>query len=263
MLLEDGANNKTDISKITNEEINSHVSITCDGIENVVKSNVRWCAMGDSITDGYVSYYDEETGENKSELIQEKGWAFKLAEQKQWNVDNMAVGGTGYLFDADMGKSAWQVAQDIDFNDYDLVTLAYGINDWNTLRAIGSKDDEFDFNKKPTTIYGAMRKTIETIIQSNPLCKIVVITPLNCWWRGTEQTNWAIGASNEIGYTLEDLFNVIVEICKYYGIEYIDMTHNSIINRKNIKDCLLDEVHPTEQTHTIIAHELAAKIPFN
>ena len=255
----------SDLTAITSEEVNSHISITCNGLKNVLNPNVRWCAMGDSITDGWYSYYDETTGENTAKLAQEKGWAFKLAERKNWDVDNKAVGGSGYKFDAGANKSGWQVAQATDFTKYDLVTLAYGVNDWNTQQPLGAMSDDFDFNATPTTICGAMRKTIETIIASNPLCKIVVITPLNCWWHSDisgEETNWALGCEWN-GITLEEVFNLEKEVCEYYGIEMIDMTHSSVVNRKNIQTCLLDNVHPTADTHTVIARELGAKILFN
>ena len=148
----------------------------------------------------------------------------------------------------------------IDFNNFDIVTLAYGVNDWKYNCVLGSMDDSFD---TPTTIYGGMRKTIETIIASNPLCKIYVITPINCSAKGDESTNWGLGSAYSNNGTLEDIFNAIKEVCEYYGIEMIDMTHSSIINRKNIKNCLLDNVHPTADTHTVMARELGAKIQFD
>ena len=40
----------------------------------------------------------------------------------------------------------------------------------------------------------------------------------------------------------------------------IDMLHHSIVNRKNIKNRLNDDVHPTAVTHTAMAHELGGKI---
>jgi lysophospholipase L1-like esterase len=145
----------------------------------------------------------------------------------------------------------------------------YGVNDWAyNVHMLGSLADEYS---TPTTIIGGLRKTIETIIASNPLCKIIVITPLNRMGSyGTdkdgnplllkEEDNWALGLRKTRAGTLEDIFNGIKSVCEYYGIEMIDMTHSSIVNRKNLPTCLPDNTHPTAETHTVIARELAEKI---
>jgi lysophospholipase L1-like esterase len=51
-------------------------------------------------------------------------------------------------------------------------------------------------------------------------------------------------------------------VCEWYGIEYIDMTHNSVVNRQNIEDLLIDKVHPSEACHKAMALELAKKIMY-
>lgn len=262
LLMWDATSSSTDISAVTNEEINAEIVVSSDLAKNVINPNVRWCALGDSITQGYISRIDETTNQAIGEhnLYKGEGWATKLANRKQWELTNKAIGGTGYLFSTvTQGNAAWNVVQNIDFNNFDVVTIAYGTNDYNTQQVLGNFEDDF---VTPISIYGAMRKTIETIIASNPLCKIIVITPLNAWWAGTEDTNWAIGQSKENVGTLEDVFYAIKTVCEYYGIEYIDMTHASIINRKNIQTCLLDKVHPTAEIHTVLARELAKKISF-
>jgi lysophospholipase L1-like esterase len=228
--------------------------------DNIKNTDIRWCAVGDSITQGYISYTDEATNEAKYILSVNDGWAQKLADEKGWKLTNRAIGGTGYIYHRDgVSDAAWNVAAGIDFTQFDIVTLAYGVNDWKYDCTLGEFDDAFD---TPTTIYGGMRKTIETIIANNPLCKIVVITPINCAF-GEETTNWGLGYSFDKNGTLEDIFDAIKKVCEYYGIEMVDMTHSSIVNRKNIKKLLLDDVHPTVDTHTVMARELGAKILFN
>lgn len=51
-------------------------------------------------------------------------------------------------------------------------------------------------------------------------------------------------------------------VCEFHGIELIDMTHSSIINRENIKTMLPDYVHPTVECHAVMARELTRKINF-
>lgn len=232
-------------------------------------ANVKWCAMGDSITQGYVGYMNGSTGTYKKSP--EDAWASKLSKIKEWDITNEAIGKTGWLMhNDDTSDAAWNIAATIDFKQFDVVTLAYGINDWSFNLPLGTIEDN---HTTPTTIYGAMRKTIETIIASNPLCKIFVITPLNRMGQYMEDSNgnpvylkeeynWALGLKKTKAGTLEDVFEAMKNVCEYYGIEMIDMTHSSIVNRKNVPVCLPDNVHPSAETHTAIARELSAKINF-
>ena len=260
MLVCDASNTSADISSVSSDTINASLTITSEGIKNIVNPNVRWCAMGDSITEGHISYL--ENGSPFYKVSVPDSWVDKLRRIKRWYVTNKGIGGTGYVYkgNAEANRAAYKIAESIDFTQFDIVTLAYGVNDWKYNQTLGTFDDDYD---TPTTIYGGMRKTIETIIASNPLCKIVVITPINCRIVGEKANNWGIGYAYSNNGTLEDIFNAIKTVCEYYGIEYIDMTHNSIVNRLNIETCLLDKVHPTAETHTAMAHELSAKIPFN
>ena len=54
----------------------------------------------------------------------------------------------------------------------------------------------------------------------------------------------------------------MTEVCRYYGIEYIDQTFESIVNRQNIAVMLPDGVHPSRDAHAMIARELGGKIRF-
>ena len=256
MTIGDALDMSKNISSLTDEEINAHITVRSDGIKNIIDPEVRWCAMGDSITEGFISYVDETQG-NFYKVSKPDSWVDKLRRMKRWDVTNEGIGGTGYFHAGD--RASHKIAESIDFTKFDMVTLAYGVNDWKYNQPLGSFDDDYE---TPTTIYGGMRKTIETIIAKNPLCKIVVITPINCCVQGTEATNWGMGYEYSNSGTLEDVFTAIKTVCEYYGIEMVDMTHSSIVNRKNIKTCLLDNVHPTADTHTVMARELAAKINF-
>ena len=258
-----------------------------DGDNVIIGNRVRWCAMGDSITAGYTSYFTTgqiPDGTNKNRGTQDasdeskktKGWVPKLAKMKNWDVHNAGVGYTGWVHQVNGSDAAWQVAEAIakgkvvgieDFKQFDIVTLMYGINDWGLKELRGDISDAFSVTATPTTIVAGMRRTIETIIASNPLCKIVVITPLNrLGSTGVSQlgedTNWALEDTSKPAGSLEQVFGAIKSVCDYYGIEMIDMTHSSIANRKNLPIVMPDFVHPSAEAHTVIARELSAKINF-
>lgn len=238
---------------VRNDTESFHVYREVPWKKNIVSGN-RWVALGDSITEGYISKI-ESPG---YELKKTEGWVYKLAAEKEVVVKNAGVGGTGFIRNhSGVQDAGWQVAKSIDFSQYNIATIAFGVNDWKYDCPLGTFDDDFE---TPTTIYGGIRSTLETIIASNPLCKIYVISPINCAVVGTESSNWGIGTAYPNSGTLEQVFQAIKSCCEYYGVEMIDMLHNSIVNRKNIKSCLLDNVHPTPDTHTIMAKEIGTKL---
>lgn len=218
-----------------------------------------WYALGDSITQGFCSYLDE-SGNSAIKIISDC-WAKKVADLCGYTLFNYGVGGSGYVHNGTVldKLNARDHVDTIDFSNCKIATLAYGINDWKYNMILGSMADDVATGG---TFYSNMRYVIEKILGDNPLCKIVVITPLNCSAYGNEVTNWGIGHSFSNNGTLEDIFEAEKEVCEYYGIELIDMTHNSVVNRKNITSALPDGVHPSEECHGVIAKELAKKINF-
>jgi archaellum component FlaC len=279
--------NKTDLSTLSgkHDALAAEVEELAESVDLVTRPSVRWCAMGDSITYGYTSAFasgQTPNGTNKGTQSYKpaEAWVAKLAALNNWAVTNRGVSNTGWITNSTDNNpnatpkinAAWNVAADINFNSYDIVTLAYGTNDWAYNKPLGTMNDSY---ASPTTIIGGIRKTIETIIASNPYCKIFVITPLNRLGNYMkdpeddtkyiylqESYNWALGLAKTNAKTLEDVFNGIKTVCEFYGVEMIDMTHTSIANRKNLPTVLPDFVHPSVAAHTALAHELAAKIHY-
>lgn len=232
-----------------------------DWVYKTGKPNFQWYALGDSITQGYYS-----TGKNAMAITTEN-WVKFAAQRMGCTVTNYGIGGSGYMDNvhATDHKNAKEKVADIDFAGADLVTLAYGVNDWKYGYPLGSMADDVAGG---TSVIANMRYVIEKIISDNPNCKIIVITPLNCrgydYDYGSEATNYGLGyVIPENGKTLQDFFNGIKEVCEYYGIEMIDLTHNSVVNRKSIVSLLKDGVHPSLECHKALGHELGKKINFD
>lgn len=222
--------------------------------------SVNWYALGDSITQGYYSYTDEN-GEVKLRLDQKHCWAQLVANKNGWELTNYGVGGSGYVHPGTVKDklNARDHVDMIDFADADLVTLAYGVNDWKYDLPLGSMEDDVDAGG---TLYSNMRYCIEKILRENPTVKIVVISPINCSRFGTQEENWGIGHRFENNGTLEDIFHAEEQICEYYGIELIDVLHESVINRLNAPEVLPDGLHPSVEAHKQLAAELAKKINY-
>lgn len=211
-----------------------------------------WYALGDSITQGFYSY----TEENEDRInVTLNCWTNLTAFIENYNLINYGVGGSGYVHSGTVldKKNAVQHVESIDFANADFVTLAYGVNDWK-------------YNENLAAIKTNMKAVIDKIATDNPNCKIIIITPLNCRnttkMYGTYETNWGLGYKLSNSGTLQDVYDIIVETCEYYGIEYIDLTHKSCINRANLPVMLADGIHPTLESHKTIAHEISKKINY-
>lgn len=265
---------KKDDSDISSVDITQYISVMFNKIKDILyhDNGVRWCAMGDSITEGYYSYFD---GDNNPqyELTTKYSWATLLSQINKWALTNLGDGGTGWFDEDEYGGCAYKLARNTDFTPFNLVTLAYGVNDWKGNKVLNSSDNipaeiaqDVSEIVTPTTVIQAMKITIEAIIASNPNCKIIGILPINCSRYGNESSNWGLGFSSQrdpaIAHTLEEFVQVFIAIFNYYGIQYIDMSHYSVVNRKNIQAALPDGVHPSLTTHELMARELSKKITF-
>ena len=234
-------------------------------------NGVNWVAFGDSITQKYYSYFNEDG----TVTTKENGWSVvylnAVANKNHWNVTNKGYGGMGWIMTSTGADTyiAYNRIKEIDFTQYNLVTFAYGINDWKGNKPMGSLYDEFVYDEAmtPATVIESMRYCFEYIMSKNPNIKIVVITPLNCrgysYNFGDDSTCWARGYTgfSNTG-TLDEFTDKMIEVCDSYGIECIDMTRNSCINKANIVQMLPDGVHPSAECHEMIGIELAKKINF-
>lgn len=224
---------------------------------------VNWLALGDSITEGYNSSLAD--GEAVTGFNKQLCWATLTAKFNGWNLHNYAIGGTGYVSkNPSTGNNKQNIREVVaelcaahKFQEMELVTLFGGCNDWKYNLPLGSMADDI---ASGGTLYSNMRWCINAIMQDNPHIKIVVISPVNCCRYGDADTNWGMGYAFPNNGTLEDIFRAEQEVCAYYGIEFIDMLHSSVINRLNIEAVLPDGAHPTVECHRAMAYELSRKI---
>ena len=222
-----------------------------------IPTGKKWYALGDSITQGY---YSKESGI----AVTYESWSAIAASIKGLNLINCGVGGSGYAHDGtqfDKNNAADQV-DDISFGTADLVTLAFGVNDWKYNEQIGSMDEALNSG----TLISNMRYVIEKILTDNPYCKIVVLLPINCWGvnknYGNRASNYGMNYEFSNSGTLNDVGKAIKMVADYYGIETIDLLHNSVVNRQSLETILVDGVHPSLEGHKQLAQEISSKLPY-
>ena len=128
-------------------------------------------------------------------------------------------------------------------------------------------------NVVQNTVIGNMVLMFQKILEDNPLCKIVCYSPYNSWgqvsvggdytadyYYGSEETNYALGATNSAGYTLQDLIDAIDKVCSYYGITHVPLSKNNLCNRINIKNVMIDGLHPSREAREFLAAEIYGKV---
>ena len=217
---------------------------------------VRYIALGDSLTQGFTSA--------EGEIGPVTGWTipFSIGRYNGYITTNAGVGGAGYLHHGtvDDYTNAKEKVDLIDFSDYDLVTLAFGVNDWHYQEQIGTASDN---PSAGNTMASNMKYCIEKILTDNPLIKIFILAPVNCFkYGGTAATKWALNYSLPTSGTLGHVIDVIKEIAADYGIEVIEQAAGGIVNNFNIQDCLSDGIHPTEDCYKKMGKDLAGKITY-
>ena len=247
----------TDDRTITDATVGSQFKMTY--FDNA--ASPKWLALGDSITQGFYSYNNGSSDTFGRTL---NCWAAIAANKANLRLVNYGVGGSGYVENGtvlDM-KNAKDHVTGVDFSGFDCVTLAWGVNDWKGNQNVGSVDSV----SGDGTICGNMKYVIETILASNPLIKIFVVTPLNCAGYsknyGTKATNWGLGYSFTNSGTLENVYQAEKSVAEYYGLQLIDQTHQSAVNRENLLTALVDGVHPSMDCHAVLGAEMAGKVTF-
>ena len=218
---------------------------------------VTWYALGDSITQGYYSYLDEN-GEGKLGLRETQGWAQLVANSTGWHLTNAGVGGSGFVHNGTVldKLNARDHVDSLNFRGAEVITLAYGVNDWKYNMKLGSMEDDI---AKGGTFYSNMRYIVEKLQAQCPDAEIVVISPLNCSRYGTADTNWGLEFAFSQNGTLQDIFDALQEVCDHYSLPMVDILHNTEINN-NIVNWLPDGVHPSLAKHGRLAQILEAEL---
>lgn len=238
-----------------------------NGIRDQISNGVKWIALGDSITQGVYSEFDGGTAETLAD--RNKAWCKTVADILGYALDNKGVGGAGWVMTGvEIEKNLRQYIDtktdgtnyDIDFTQYDLCTIMAGVNDWRWSEPFGTFADDISTGG---TCYSNMRYVIEAILTRNPNIRIVVISPINTYsvvsGTPTKANNWGIGFTVN-SKTLEDMFDLEQTVCEYYGIEFVDVLHTSIVNRENIQTVLPDKLHPSEYAHKQLGRQIARRI---
>lgn len=267
---------------------------------NTTVRPIKKCVfMGDSITHGVYSYFNNDTHDDTNRYngfdLNPKGDAsfrnlsnqsvieaatayqgihYYFGKMMCCDVVNLARRGSGFVHDGRSGgtfcdlifgnanKTSGGISA-YDFTDVDLVCVFFGINDYIN-------------NKVLATCVGELERGVREILRENPLCKIVIFSPYNAWGQvsqggdylgdtlyGDESTNYALGAAAASGgYTLQAFVDAIDTKCNELGIQHVPLSKSNVCNRVNIKDIMIDGLHPSKESYLMLAAEIYGKVNY-
>lgn len=158
--------------------------------------------VGDSITDGHVSYYPPIAGRYR-----EYSYPTQLAKMTGWNITNAGVGG--------INPQNWWANEypKYDYTDYQLILIKLGTN--GGLSDTFNEDVEIfgttDYTSYAETSTGCLSKIISAIKQSNPNAIIIFVR-----YRG-----WTENSGSG---------KILKQITDFFSIPYINLNDTSLID---------------------------------
>ena len=205
-------------------------------LENAIGMSVYNAGIGGS-TLSYTGQYptwDMYSMVSLSKAIAANDFSIQLSNIESAYFDNAEI--VEYVPDTikDISK--------IDFKKAKYVIIEQGTNDYLSGMKLEG-DDKYD----ETTVGGALRTSIANIKKSSPDAKIILIS--TCF----TSTPAGYGDELDLGYgTEEDFADFEKKIAEETGVLFIDLYHESGINRDNFKDYLFDGLHPNDAGNKIV-----------
>ena len=200
-------------------------------------NGLKWCAVGDSLTDKSTLNSEESGTRNYVNFVQ---WATGL------NVINLGKGGTGYMADNGYNQSFVDRLSEIP-EDSDIITCFGSFNDASKAKDhIGSISDDTE-----NTLYGCLNLFVTGVQNRCPDAVLGLITP----------TPWSTYNSIENNTDFaEQYVDAILNISKKYGLPVLDLYHSSGLRpwdavfkskyfRDDTGDGVAEGVHPLQSAH--------------
>ena len=121
--------------------------------------------------------------------------------------------------------------ESINFNDVDIITIAYGTNDFTANVNLDSDSNIYDI----TTFAGALRHSIEKLLGKYPHLKIFVCGQTYRFWMDSEGvfTDDSDTRTNSNGAKLTDFVAKTKDVSKDYHLKFIDNYYELGINKYN------------------------------
>lgn len=153
-------------------------------------------------------------------------------------------------------EAALATLKSLDFTEVDVITLAYGTNDYLNNRTIDNSKSPLD----NATTLGALRYAIGRIQEYYPHVRIIVMSPPFCYTMSPFNEQQTCDELNFGNGTLFDYAANYKQIAADYNVEFVDVLNDSGMNKNNIENYVVDGVHLSSTGKTLVAELLANQI---
>ena len=226
---------KTNILKVTSSEfqyLGSDILVDNPNEKRLTFDKTKkWVIFGDSFTNSLVDDYPKEVIDilGLTGTVTHSVGGDKLSDQIV-DLEALISGDANY------------------FDDFDIVSLHIGVNDYASSIALGDLDD----TSADATFIGQLKDFIEIVLTSNPSIEIYVITP-------TEANSVAVPYKtvNTANYKLEELAQIMVKVAAQMGAKSIDLNSIAQFNLQTISTYTIDDLHPSQAGQDVIAPIIA------
>lgn len=186
-------------------------------------SNLKWAALGDSITFGYLA------NTNYHNIIAQRTGILPI----NYGVSSTMIAVTGGRTDSFVERYSEMI------DDADIITVFGGTNDYGNSVPIGVWGDTVN-----TTEYGAMKILVEGLLTKYPTKRIGFILP----------TPRSDSLYPDTG--LKSYIDVIQDVCARYAIPTLDLRTQGGITPNFGNTYNPDGLHPNDAGHEIISYPI-------
>lgn len=175
-----------------------------------------------------------------------------IAEGLHMAYGNYAVSGSGLFARESAGTAAaLERIQSTDISNADLITIEYGVNDWQ--HPIGSPTDTGN-----DTWCGRLYRVIKYINETNPTATLIVIASANTL-EGVQASSYGYGYTTSSGWSLGRLIDAEKAVCEKYHVPFIS-GYGSPITDFNITSVMGDTYHLSETGHKMRSNYLLNQV---
>jgi lysophospholipase L1-like esterase len=156
---------------------------------------------------------------------------------KDWSAQDAAASSGSSNFPEQLA-----LLKEIDFGGVDAIVIHYGTNDFTA--GAGVEIDNNDDRLDTSTLCGALRYSIETLLGVYPALRIFVSLPAFRYWTADDGTvSYPESYTNVGGKKLTEFADALAAVAKEYCLPVIDCYHGLGINKFNATAFLSDGVH--------------------
>lgn len=154
-----------------------------------------------------------------------------------------------------------EILKNLNFNNVDYITIAYGTNDYTGGVLI---DNETDF-EDTTTFSGALRYTLRLLFERYPHLKVLVISPAYRFW-SDESGEFSSDSDTRVFYSngqaLPDFVEAVQEVSKEFKTPWLDQYFELGINKYNRLEYFnaSDGTHPIETGRLKMAEKISSSL---